>query len=954
MRYRASALLLASIVAAAAGGQSLRAADEGAGIPKLAFEKYRLDNGLEVILSQDRRLPLVAVNLWYHVGPANEEPGRTGFAHLFEHMMFQGSRHVAPDAHFSLLEGAGASEINGTTDFDRTNYFETVPANQLALALWLEADRMGFLLEKIDEGMLANQKDVVRNERRQWLENQPYGIVGERLMHTLFPEGHPYYASVIGSHVDLQSARLEDVRGFFRQFYAPNNASLAIVGDFEAAEAKALVEKYFGPLKRGPDVPKPDVETPPVTSERRVTVTDTVELPKVHMAWLTPPVFQPGDAEAMVAAALLGQGRSSRLYKRLVYEKQLAQSVNARQNSLLLGSTFEIEAIARPGHTAEEIEAAIDAELAALVAEGPDSEEVERARNGIESEIVRGLERLGGFGGVADRLNLYNHYLGDPGYLAQDITRIRNVRSDAVRSFAEQYLRKSSRVVVHGLPGKKELPPDPPAEPAPSSSTAMEGINAAEPWRAEPPPAGPSRALKLPVPTEIALPNGLTILLVEQHDLPVVSANLVIRTGGGANPSDLPGLASFTAAMLDEGTATRSALEIADEAARLGAEFGTGSSTDGSVVQVRSLAKTFPEALALAADVALNPAFPPEEIERQRKSRLAALVQQRENPAAVAQRVTLAALYGPEHPYGYTELGTEASNRKIDREAMHAFWKQHFVPNNAALVVAGDVTAGELKTLATRVFGAWETGTPPAPSTPPPAPTRARLVIVDRPGSPQTELRVAKIGIARDASDYFPVQVTNTILGGLFSSRLNLNLREDKGYTYGARSTFISLKSPGPFMAGAGVRTDATAPSIVETLKEIRRMSEAPPTAGELTLAKDALVRSLPGEFEATGTIVNNFQNVYVYGLGLDYFARYPERVAAVTAADAQEAARRHLVADQLVVVAVGDRAAILPAIDKAGLELGAPEFRTPEGVVRSQSSAALEPVLPAEAAVVF
>ncbi|HXE79625.1 MAG TPA: pitrilysin family protein [Vicinamibacterales bacterium] len=954
MRHQALVLLIA-LSALLPTGLSLRAAEEAGGIPELKFEKYRLDNGLEVILSQDRRLPLVAVNLWYHVGPANEEPGRTGFAHLFEHMMFQGSKHVPPDAHFKLLEAAGASEINGTTDFDRTNYFQTVPANQLPLALWLEADRMGFLLEKIDQSMLSNQQDVVRNERRQWLENQPYGLVSERLMHTLFPKGHPYYASVIGSHVDLASAKLEDVRSFFRQFYAPNNASLAIVGDFDTAEAKTLVEKYFGPLRRGPDVPKPSVETPPITSERRVTMTDAVELPKVHMAWLTPPIFKPGDAEAMVTAELLGQGRSSRLYKRLVYEKQLAQSVSAKQNSLMLASFFEIEAIARPGHTVEELEAAIDEELNALVREGPTPEEVERARNSIESGIVRGLERLGGFGGVADRLNMYNHYLGDPGYLPQDIARIRRVTPEAVRSFAGEYLRKSARVVVHALPGKKELPPDPPAEQAaPAESTTLEGINESEPWRAEPPAPLASRPLKLPVPTKLELPNGLTILLVEQHDLPVVSANVVVATGTGANPPDLPGLAGFTAAMLDEGTKTRSALEIADEAARLGAVVATGTWVDASFVQVRSLKKTFAESLALAADLVINPAFPAEELERQRKSRLAALVQERENPMAVAQRVTAAVLYGPAHPYGYSELGTEASIKKIDREALASFWKRHFVPNNAALVVAGDITAGELKTLAERIFGRWEKGASPQVKLPPPAPTRARLVIVDRPGSPQTELRVAKIGIARDAPDYFPVQVANTIMGGVFSSRLNMNLREDKGYTYGAASTFAAYRTAGPFLARAGVRTDVTAESIREMLKEIRRMSEAPPTDEELAVAKDFLVRSLPGEFETTGTIADNFQAVFVYDLGLDYFARYPERVARVTASEVLEAARRHLQPDELVVVAVGDKSAILPAIEKLDLQFGPPEFRTPEGLVVNPSSAALSPALSGADAIVF
>jgi zinc protease len=426
-------------------------------LPKIDFEKYTLPNGLDVILSEDHRLPLVAVNLWYHVGPANEEAGRTGFAHLFEHMMFQASKHVPPDTYFKTVEGAGGSNINGTTDFDRTNYFETMPSNQLELALWLESDRMGYLLDVLDQASFANQQDVVRNERRQSVENQPYGIVEESMFHTLFPKAHPYYADVIGSHADIQAAKLEDVKNFFKTYYAPNNASLAIVGDIDKAQVKALVEKYFGPFKQGPAVPKPSAETPKITAERRIVVKDRVELPKVYMAWITPPFFKPGDADADVAATILGGGKSSRLYKSLVYDKQIAQTVTAQQYSLMLGSVFSIEATARPGHTAEEIEKAVDEQVAKLRDAGPEANEVERARNVIETRIVEGLENLGGFGGIADRLNTYDHYLSDPGYLPKDIQRYRDVTPASVKGFAQDQLAPTARVVVYGLPGQPDL-----------------------------------------------------------------------------------------------------------------------------------------------------------------------------------------------------------------------------------------------------------------------------------------------------------------------------------------------------------------------------------------------------------------------------------------------------------------------------------------------------------------
>ena len=502
-------------------------------LPKIKFEKYTLPNGLVVILSEDHRLPLVSTNIWYHVGPANELPGKTGFAHLFEHMMFEGSKHAPGNSHIRYMEAAGASDLNGTTDFDRTNYFETIPSNQLELALWLESDRMGYLPDQLNQASLTNQQDVVRNERRQSIENSPYGIVEEAVFHNLFPKGHPYFADVMGSHADIQAAKLEDVRNFFKLYYAPNNASLAIVGDFDPAQAKQLVEKYFGPLKRGAPVPKIAAVTPPITTQRRAVIHDQVELPRVYMAWLTSPIFKPGDADADLASAILGGGKSSRLYKKLVYDKQIALDVSASQNSLILGSMFEIVVTARPGHTAEEMEKAINEELAAFRKDGPTPVELERARNGVETRMVQGLEKLGGFGGVADRLNEYNHYLGNPDFIAQDLARYQNATIDSIRSFAETQLKPNANVVVYGIPGKPDLGPDVPTPKTlqKGMSTAGEAVNADAAWRANPPQAGPARPLNLPAPEIFKLANGLTVLYNYRPGLPVVAANLVFNVG---------------------------------------------------------------------------------------------------------------------------------------------------------------------------------------------------------------------------------------------------------------------------------------------------------------------------------------------------------------------------------------------------------------------------------------
>jgi zinc protease len=933
MRYfrtRRPAAALALVLSLGAGygaivhGQA-PAARTASDVPAIPFEKYKLANGLEVLLSEDHRLPMVAVNVWYHVGPAYEEPNRTGFAHLFEHMMFQGSKHAPGDMHFRLVEGAGGSDINGTTGFDRTNYFQTLPANQLELGLWLESDRMGYLLDQVDQANLSNQQDVVRNERRQSIENRPYGIVDEAVFHLVFPKDHPYYASVIGSHADIQAAKLEDVQNFFKKYYAPGNASLAIVGDIDKAATKALVQKYFGTLKSGPPVTKPTVQTPPITAERRAVITDRVELPRVTMAWLTPPIFKPGDADADVAADTLGGGRTSRLYRSLVYEKQIAQNVSAYQQSMMLGSVFQIEVTARPGHTPQEIEAAIDEELAKFREAGPDQADVERARNQVETRTIQGLERFGGFGGVADLLNSYNHYLGDPGYLQQDIARYRAVTTASVRAFAQQYLSPTARVVVYGVPGPKQLDTSVPSSAAAQSGEAgtaggAQSVNADEPWRREPPKPAAERTLRVPVPKSFKLANGLTVLFDDRQGLPVVSATLVVKTGSAANPIDKPGLASFTAAMLDEGTASRSALKIAEDVAQLGGSLSTGSAMDSMQVSIGSLSRTFPQMLDILADVVRRPSFPAAEVERQRASRLGQLAQQRDNPNVIASNVVAAALYGRAHPYGFPELGTEASTRAMTAADMRAFWQKNFVPNNAALVVAGRVTEAELRPMVDRAFRDWQPGTPDAPRLPAPQTAQARLIIVDTPGAPQTQLRVAEIGAARSTPEYESLRVLNETLGGLFSSRINLNLREQHGYTYGARSGFTFWRTAGPFSVATGVRTDVTGPAVSEILKELARARDSDVTSDELTLAKDALIRSLPANFETSSRVTGSTTNLFVYDLEPDYFVNLQRRYAAVGTPQVRAAAEKYIVPGNAIVIAVGDRQKIQPELEKLGI----------------------------------
>ena len=821
--------------------------------PTIPFEKYRLDNGLEVILAQDRSLPLVAVDIWYHVGAADEEPGRTGFAHLFEHMMFTGSKHVP--------RGVAAA--------------------------------------------LANQQDVVRNERRQSYENRPYGIVDEAVFKALFPPGHPYRPDIIGSHTDIQGARLADVRDFFKRYYRPNNATLVVAGDFDTSNAKRLVQKYFGSFRRGADVARQSVVTPPITSERRVTVTDQIELERIDLAWLTPPRFKADDAELTIAGYILGGGKSSRLYNKLVYDLQLAQEVSADQDAYALTSIFNIEALARQGHTAAELQPIIDAEVDRLATEGPTPEEVERARNQIERALYAQLQRVGG---RADVLNMYNQYTGDPGYLSKDIERYARVTPADVQRAVREYLSKNARTVVLAVRGEKKLDPDPPAPPPPTIQ-GTESINVDEPWRGTPPKAAAGRAPVLPAPHSFRLANGLTVLHLYRPNLPIVTARLVVNAGLASSDPALPGLADFAAVMLEEGTASLSSRELADQLAQLGAAYAAQTRRDVTALHVEALSRNFGDALALLADMAQHPTFPSDEIERQRKALLNDIAEAREHGGALADAALARALYGPANPYGRTALGTETSVAHIGEADLRAWWQRWFRPGNAALIVVGDVDAARLRTLAEKQWGTWSATDAPSVSTVSAvATTKARVVIVDKPDAPQTELRVGRIGAARATPEYPALQVLNEALGGAFTSRINLNLREEKGYTYGAASRFEYGRLPGPFAVRTAVRADVSGPAVKEILSEFKRAESAPFAATELARARGSLEQSLPGLFETNGAIAASFGELFAYKLPLDYYRTLPSAFSRVDAATVEKLARRYLDPASMVVIAVGDR----------------------------------------------
>jgi zinc protease len=976
-------------------------------LPPIKYTQFFLPNGMRVIFHEDHSTPIVGVNLWYHVGSKNEDKGRTGFAHLFEHMMFQGFAGYEYDYLPTIQEMGGA--VNGSTTQDRTNYWELVPSNFLEAALFVEAGRMKGLLEAMTQTKLDNQRDVVKNEKRQRIDNQPYGQATYKITEAMYPEGHPYRWSVIGSMEDLSAAAMDDVKAFFRRYYVPNNASLVIAGDFDPKEARAWVEKYFGPIPKGAAVTRPNVPTPKLDREVREQIDDRVQFPRLYMVWHSVPQYSKDEAALDTLASILGGGKSSRLYQALQYgDNQIAQQVSIFNNTSELAGRMQLTAQPRPGHTLEEIEKIAQAEIDKMKAAPPTAEEMERVYNAREASFVYGMQTVGAFGGKDDQLNSYATFLGDPGFFEKDLARYRAVTAADVQRVARQYLTDKRYILTvvprqagptnaagpapmsprEGMPtpsqqsagagqpgaagatGQQSAPTgtassaaqSQPAGVQPMSrpeAQASQAAGAAPPQAGSPAaprqgagmgrPAGTGRPaaqqgpakpntdlsllpkpkadpkLVLPAVQRRKLSNGLEVLVVEHHELPVVSMNLVMKMGAAGDPASKAGLASLTADLMDEGTTTRDALQISDQLTRIGSGVSVNAGWDSTTAGLRTLTRHLDRALEIYADVVTNPAFPEKELQRLRAQRLAGLRAQRDDPNSVAGLVFQKALYGGNHPYGHPLSGDEASLQSLSADDVRKFYETYYRPNNSALIVVGDVKPDAVVAKLEKAFMNWKSAHVPAVdvSAAPVQRDHSMIYLVDRPGSVQSVIQIGQVAAPRSSPDYFPLFVMNRILGGASSARINMNLREDKGYTYGAGSSFSFRRGAGPFVAQAPVQGFSTKESVVEFLKEIRGVrGEMPVTALELDLAKQAVVRGFPRGFETPDQIANQLELIVTYDLPDTYFNSYIERVQAVTLEDVNRVANRYLQPDRLAVVIVGDRSKIeqgLRSIDGFG-----------------------------------
>ena len=858
------------------------------------YTKYVLENGLTLIVHEDHKAPIVAVNIWYHVGSKNEKAGKTGFAHLFEHLMFNGSENFDDD-YFKAMEKVGATELNGTTSEDRTNYFENAPKDALDFLLWMESDRMGHLLGAISQAKLDEQRGVVQNEKRQG-ENQPYGIAYELMTKNTWPPGHPYSWTVIGSMDDLNAAKLDDVKDWFKAYYGAANASLVVAGDVTAADVLAKVKKHFGDIPSGPPVARHEGWIAKRTGTHRQRAEDRVPQARIYKVWNIP---QYGTADANylnLVTDVLAQGKTSRLYKRLVYQDQIATEVGAHVGLNEIAGQLVITATAKAGESLAKVEKALDEEVARFLASGPTAPELQRAKTQYEAGLIRSLERIGGFGGKSDLLNHNFTFTGNPDYYKTMLRETLDATARNLQDAAKAWLSDGVYILeIH---------------PFPKYTAATNGVD-----RSKLPVPVLKPELRFPALQRATLSNSLKVIFAERNTIPFVQFSLLLDAGFASDQFVTPGTAKLAMDMLDEGTTRRTGLQISDELASLGATLGSGCDLDMASVGMSTLSKNLDPSLDLFADVILHPAFRESDFARLQKQFLAGIQREKVEPVSMALRVFPGLLYGKNHAYGnpLTGSGTSASIGQLTPAALRKFHQTWFKPDNATLIVVGDTTLAELKPKLEKLFKDWQPGAVPKKNLAAvPHQEKSSVHLIDRPGAQQSIIYAGHVAPPKANPDETAIETMNHILGGSFTSRVNMNLREDKHWSYGAHTMLAGARGQRPFVGYAPVQTDKTKESMVELLKELRGVLGTRPITGEeLAKAVTSQTLKLNGSWETAGRVVGTIGELVRFGLPDNHHTTYPDRVRALQLDDLARAAKTVVHPDKLIWVVVGDRAKI-------------------------------------------
>jgi zinc protease len=876
----------------------------------IQYTKFVLKNGLTVLVHEDHKAPIVAVNTWYHVGSKNEKLGKTGFAHLFEHLMFSGSDNFN-HTYLNAMEGIGATNLNGTTNNDRTNYFENVPTSMLDYVLFAESDRMGHLLGVLDQKKLDLQRGVVQNEKRQG-ENQPYGVTEELIVENTYPLGHPYSWTVIGKMQDLDAASISDVQEWFKTYYGPNNTTVVIAGDVTPEVARQKVEKYYGEIPAGPPIAKQEAWVAKRTGTHRGWVQDRVPQARLYRIWNVPQYGSPEEVQLDLAAQVLGRGKTSRLYKRLVYTDQIATSAFASNDSNEIAGQFDFTITAKPDQDPvkaeknfRDSEKAADEELQKFLKNGPTEAELQLAKTQIFGGYARIVERIGGFGGKSDLLARCQTFTGNPDCYKEYLKRIQAATPASVKKAANDWLTDGDYVLeVH---------------PYPTTLTAEAKLD-----RSKEPEPGKAMSLNLPPMQKAKLSNGLNVVLAERHTAPVVNFTLMVDSGYSSDPAGASGTASFAQRMLEEGTPTRDSLKIGEELESLSANFSAGSNLDWAVVNLNTLKLTMDKALNIYGDLILHPAFPQKEFDRLKKERLAGIRREKVDPQSMGLRVIPQLLYGKGHAYGvpFTGTGAEASVDKLTRGDLAQWHDTWFKPNNATLLIVGDTTLKEITPQLEKIFAGWKPGDVPKKNVAPvQSAAKAEVYLIDRPGSGQSTIFGGLLAPPRNDPDAIPIQLVNNVFGGTFSSRINMNLREDKHWSYGSFATIPSARGQRPYFSIAPVQTDKTKESLAELVKEYHDIIGGKPIdEKELGREQGNATLGLPGSFESVQQLAGAYGQIIQYALPDDYFNTFTQKVLSLNPDSANAVAKKLIQPDHVVWVVVGDMAKVEPGIRELNL----------------------------------
>lgn len=897
----------------------------------IPYEKFELDNGLTVLLHEDPSDPLVHVDVTFHVGSGREDVGKSGFAHFFEHMLFQGSENVGDEEHFRIISEAGGT-LNGSTNSDRTNYYETVPSNQLEKVLWLEADRMGFFLDAVTQEKFEVQRETVKNERGQRVDNRPYGRLFERVSEAMYPAGHPYSWPVIGYIEDLNRVNVNDLKKFFLRWYGPNNATLTIGGKFDRQQTLEWVVKYFGSIPRGPEVEKPEPTPVVIDKDRYISMEDDVALPLLYMAVPTVHLYHPDEAPLDVLMSIIGQGETSLLYKNLVKEG-LAVQASANHGCRELSCSFSVIALPSPasGTSLADLERIVMQTFEEFEERGVLDDDLERVKMDIVSNAIYGLESVSG---KVRRLAQFATFADTPNYIGRDIARYENVSKEDVMRVYNQYIKGKPSVIMSIVPrGQAEAIAHedtytPPERELPEYEEVTEADLAYR--RAEDdfdrsimPGEGENPAATLPQTWRAELDNGIPVLGALNTETPTVAMRLRIRAGQRDEPLEKLGLASLTAAMLNESTTKSSNEDISNRLQKLGGSVSISAGNDDMTMTVRSLSENFDEVLAIAKERLLMPAFDEADFRRVKAQVIEGIRQSKTQPATTADIVYQKLLFGEDNAFAYYNSGTEESVAAITLEDVKAFYADYVAPNIAEIVVVSNMQKSEVAPVLT-TFADWEgEAKERAPLKPFPKLGPTKIYLVDKPGAAQSEIRIGKRSLSYDATgEYYRAQLANFTLGGTFNSRINLNLREDKGYTYGARSGFSGNDEYGTFTARAGVRTDATADSIVQFENEIRGMADKGLSETEMTFTRRALGQRDARRYETPFQKLGILSQILEYDLDDNFIEVQNEILASVGKEELDALAKELMQLDNAVIVVVGDKATIYDSLKELGYEI--------------------------------